>query len=441
MFAGVDHAIFFTLLSRFWGVLSMPLTLYCVAHFLSKEEQGYFYTFDSLLGLQVFFDLGIAFVVLQFASHEKARLEWTIDGRLTGDATSKARLASLLVSSVKGYTILSLLLVVVLLPIGIHFFSSNEDLFQSVEWRGAWSWAVLITAFNLWLSPILAVIEGCGLVAEIARVRLVQQVLGTVLIWATFAAGGQLLAAPVMNTAFFLVAAVWLVLKKRGFLTDLLAARDKTIHVSWRREIWPLQWKITLSSLSGYFILRLFNPVLFAYQGKEVAGRMGMTMKIIDSMSTVCFAWLSTKAAPFGSLVAKRDYAQLDKVFFQSLKQSFVLLAVIQMTFIGLFMTARVNGIPFGDRLLDWFPTMLLLAIAMMNHLVSSEAVYLRAHKQEPFLWLSLAGAVLNGCTTYFGGRYYGANGAVVGYFLNVLLFGVTGGTYIFCVKRKKWHA
>ena len=46
-----------------------------------------------------------------------------------------------------------------------------------------------------------------------------------------------------------------------------------TEKISWRKEVFPMQWKIALSFMSGYFVFQLFTPVLFHYQGAEVASQ------------------------------------------------------------------------------------------------------------------------------------------------------------------------
>jgi hypothetical protein len=69
---GIDKAIGFTILARGWGSLAGLITVALIARFLSPAEQGYYYTFGSLLALQIVFELGFSFVILQMASHERA---------------------------------------------------------------------------------------------------------------------------------------------------------------------------------------------------------------------------------------------------------------------------------------------------------------------------------------------------------------------------------
>ena len=68
------------------------------------------------------------------------------------------------------------------------------------------------------------------------------------------------------------------------------------------------------------------------------------------------------------------------------------------------------------------------------------EAIYLRAHKQEPFLWISVCAAPLIVAVIYFLGRPYAETGMMFGYLAVTLVMGLGGGTWIFVKKRRQWH-
>ena len=73
---GLDRSILLILSSRFWSLLSSPLTILMTSTFLTEVEQGYYYTFNSILGASVFLEFGLAMVLAQFVSHEMAKLDW-----------------------------------------------------------------------------------------------------------------------------------------------------------------------------------------------------------------------------------------------------------------------------------------------------------------------------------------------------------------------------
>lgn len=440
-FLGVDRAIAYTIIGRGWSALSGPISILLLARFLTPVEQGFYYTFGSVLGLQIFFELGLSLVLVHFASHEKARVEWTSRGTLEGDPATKARLASLLRKSLLWYGCIAILIVAVILPVGLFFFGRYQPPGSVVEWELPWLWIVLISACSLVISPVFAVLEGCGLVRNIAFLRACQAITGSLVLWLALVTGWGLLAAPLLNTVGFLWGVGWLALRQQSCLVDLLPFRYGTTTVNWWTEVWQFQWKIALSWFSNYFIYQLFNPVLFAFYGAVAAGQMGMSISVTGAISTIAATWVSTKAVPFGGLIAKREFEKLDQLFFPSLWQSVSVVVLGGGAFWAISTYLYIINHPLSHRLLAPLPLGLLIATSVVNVIVYVEAVYLRSHKREPFLILSLLIGGLVGLSSYFLGKTFGATGMMVGYFVVNLVLGLGAGTWIFVQKRREWHA
>src|SRR4051794_33803552 len=144
----MDRAVFYTVLWRAWSALVAPINLLFVTAFLSPVGQGFFYTFGSILALQVLFELGLTQLIIQFTSHERSHLEWAPHGTLTGDVRAKSRLASLLRASVKWYGTAAILVVVVVLPAGFWLFGMRAVETQTVMWRLPWVLFVLLSAIS-----------------------------------------------------------------------------------------------------------------------------------------------------------------------------------------------------------------------------------------------------------------------------------------------------
>lgn len=92
---GLDRAIRLTTLARVWASTTGFVTVVLIVRFLSPAEQGYYYTFGSLVALQIMFEVGFSFVILQVASHERAHLDTLLDYEITGRPVAHARLARL----------------------------------------------------------------------------------------------------------------------------------------------------------------------------------------------------------------------------------------------------------------------------------------------------------------------------------------------------------
>ena len=438
---GLDRAISFTIMARFWSAAAGVLTVVLIAHFLTPNEQGYYYTFYSLVALQVVFELGFTFVVLQLAAHERAELAFTADGRIEGNPVALSRLASVLQKSVGWYSVAAAMMVATLLPAGLHFFGAHQNADVSVAWKAPWCLLVVVTALRLQLDPVCAFVEGCGFVWQIALMCLAQNVLGSLLAWTAMATNHGLYSPAMLILG---QATVQLAFVSR---TDLRRMLISLLHypvggnsVGWRDEIWPFQWRIAITWLSSYFITQLFNPILFVYQGPIAAGQMGMSLSIASSIGTVGLAWMSTKASPFGNLIARGEISALDRLFFRTLWQSMLLLVTAAVGFFFCLLIAEHKFPRLSVRVLSPWAFGLLLLTTMTNHVVFSEALYLRAHKREPFLVQALVVAIFLTISTLLLGRTWGANAVTVGYFVIAGLLGLPWGTYIFFTKRHEWY-
>lgn len=439
---GLDQAIAFTVLARFWSAAAGIVTILLITRFLSASEQGYYYTFSSLVALQIVFELGFSFVILQLAAHERAQLTFLPDGSIRGDSIAHARLASILQKCVRWYSVAAIIMLACILPAGLYFFTTHQHGNTAIAWKLPWCVLVAAATLTFQIDPVFSFIEGCGSIAQVAKMRLSQAVLGSLLAWTAlvlhhglFAPAMLILGQAIMGFVFLLTA------PRRNMVKHLLTYKVQQNFVGWRTEIWPFQWRIAISWLCGYFIFQLFNPVLFAYQGPVAAGQMGMSLSIAASIGAVAMAWINTKASPFGTLVARGEIDKLDTLFFRTLWQSTALLVCGASAFFVVLIAANRYFPKLAARVLPPWAFALLLLTTIMGHIVFSEAIYLRAHKQEPFLIQAVMVAVMLGCATVLLGKYIGVGAVTVGYFLIGGLFGIASGTYIFLTKRREWHA
>lgn len=426
-------------MARTWRLASGALTILLIARFLTPVEQGYYYTFASLVALQTVFELGFSFVILQLAAHEVPRVHIEEDGRISGDEAAHSRLASILQKSVRWYAVAAILMAAFLLVAGFHFFSAFGKSSTAVPWKIPWSCAVVAAVLTFQIDPVFSFLEGCGFVPQVARMRFTQAIAGTALAWTAltlhhglFAPGAIIIGQAAAGLVFLF--------SKRSLLLPLLRRNPGSDTVGWRVEIWPFQWRIAVSSFCSYFIFPLFSPVLFAFRGATEAGRMGMSLNIANSLSAFAFAWIYTKASPFGNMIARSEFAALDRMFFRTLAQSGAVLLGGEITFLCALSAAGRYFPHLAARMLPIPFLALLLLTVFLNHIVLSEGVYLRAHKREPFLVLVIMMASLTGCSTLLLGREWGSAGILVGYFLWGGIFYISVGTYIFVTRRRAWH-
>jgi hypothetical protein len=336
------------------------------------------------------------------------------------------------------YAAICVLMVAVVWPVGVAFFSSSSHS-DPQAWQRPWSWIVVATAGQLLLSPLAAIIEGCGRIADITRMQALQACLVSMTLWGALVGNAGLAAAPFSATAGLGFAAIYLLVRYHRAFRDLAEYRAAT-NLSWKAEVWPLQWRIALSWLSGYFIFQLFNPLMFRFAGPEEAGRMGLSLSTTGAISAIALAWISTKYPLFGVLIAKRDFAKLDHLFAESLRIALGVSVLGQAALFGAVWFLCSIHHQLGGRFLSPVQLAMLMVSCIINVAVSGMATYLRAHKQEPYLWLSLAIGLCVAVSSAVFGFWWKATGILAGYLFVNLVIGLGGGIIIFRRKRALWH-
>lgn len=382
---GLDGAVAFTMSARLCQIVSSTGTVLLIIRFLSPVEQGYYYTLLSLAALQVVFELGFSFVILQLAAHESVHLIIHADGRVEGDAVARERLASVLQLTVRWYLRAAIALAAILLPSGIVFFSNGRHSGAPVPWLGPWVATVFAVSASFMLTPLYSFIEGCNQVRQVARVRLYQAAVVLLASWAAIATHHGLYACALVNVGAIIVGACFLA-RRRRFLLGLLYYPALESAVSWRKEIWPFQWKIAVSWLCSYFTMQIFTPILFAFRGPQEAGRMGLSLSIAGYLPIVALCWITTKAAPFGQLVKLGRLEELNTLFFRSFRQSMLLILILATACFAAVVSVQKVLPGIAARMEGPLSSALLLLTAVSSFAIQSMAVYLRSFKREPFL-------------------------------------------------------
>lgn len=442
---GVDKAIAYSsgarVIQGFTGVGSM----FFISTFLTGVEQGFYFTFGSILALQVFFELGLTGIMTQYVAHEASHLTLDEYNEYQGEERYKSRLASLVHFCVKWYAMLAALIFVFLNVVGyIYFNKYGDNQGEYVDWQTPWILISIATAIQLFVSPLTSILTGLGFVKQTSKITFFQQLITPLCTWIGLASGLKLY---VTGVAYLLNVSIWFVfVNNQGLLTILKKLWQTSIseRVAYMAEIFPYQWRIALSWVSGYFIFQLFNPVLFATEGAVVAGQMGMTLQALSAIQSFAFSWLNTKVPLYSRLIARKDYLQLDLVFNKTLKQMVVIGTSLLVLFYCFIAVLRITQFHIGetilaDRFLDYLPMLLMVIPVFLQQFISSWATYLRCHKKEPFLVNSIVGGILCMLSTIGFGNLYGIYGITIGYCM-IQVFMFPWGYWLYYSNKKKWH-
>ncbi|HHP5407147.1 TPA: hypothetical protein ACSCX2_004071 [Aeromonas veronii] len=435
---GIDKTVLFVLLSKGAGSISGVITLLLIGHFLTPIEQGYYYTFASILSLQIVFELGFGSVLIQFVSHEMVGVKISHDN-VTGNKENLSRLYYIISLAIKWYFAVSTIVLIVISPLGYLFFTTSTiEALPTSTWLLPWLFLVFSASLSLMITPVLSIAEGCGFVTDIARMRLSQALCAAFLSWLALLSGYGLYATAATSAAIFIVGARWI---KKYFYHVITAAlkcpsKEKYSHI-WKDEIFPMQWRIALSWLSGYFIFQLFNPVAFRFFGATFAGQLGLSLSIVTLMTGVSLSWFMTKVPTFGRLIADNKRVELDLLYKKTFKDSLLFLCFGAMVAIISLFILDFNGYAFAQRFIEPSAFVLLVLTGIGNHIIACQATYVRSHKVEKYLGNAIMTALLM-VALLFISTYFSENYIVYFYFMTVWLFFLPHATYIY--RKFKQH-
>jgi O-antigen/teichoic acid export membrane protein len=442
---GIDKSIAYSSGSTVLAAFAGLGTIYFISSYLSGNEQGYYFTFGSLVAIQTFFDLGLTGIMTQYVAHEQAHLQWSENETLlTGEEKYRSRLSYLLHFCVKWYAIISVLLLITLIIVGFVFFS-HYGKGNSITWKTPWVLVCIGTSINLFLAPIMSFLSGLGKVKEVSKILFIKQLIIPIISWTGFVIGFKLYVVGIASICTALYVITYIASTQFRPIIKNIWKIKITARVNYMKEIFPYQWKIALSWISGYFIFQLFNPVLFATEGATVAGQMGMTLQVLNAINGFSMNWINTKVPLFSRQIEMKDYHSLDKIFNKTvLQESSVCLLLLVLFYSGIYVLRTLHisfsGHILGDRFLDYIPMLLMIIPIYVNQFTFSFATYLRCHKQEPFLYQSITMGTLTMLSTLLLGHTYGLYGMCIGYCFLTVLVGTPWGYWIYKTKKEKWH-
>lgn len=436
---GMNRAIFYSLSSQAWMALAAPLTVLVIAKRLSPLEQGFYYTFSSVLSIQVFFELGLPTVVVQTASHEWASLQISESGAILGSPASISRLQGLAHLCLWWYGMAALLFSTALVFGGWWFLGANAA-GAELEWHAPWVLLSVLTGAYLLLTPIISLVEGCNQVASVYRMRFLQASMSSAAIIVGLLSGIGLYALPLAAAIRFVIGFIWVRYRQRPFWNLVWRSKPGESKLDWRTEVWPFQWRIAVSWLAGYFIFSIFTPAMFRFFGPVVAGQMGMTLTLVGAIESVACAWLNTRGPQFGILIARGEHPALDALFNKSLRIALCIAVLAAAMLVLCLWLVNAYWPQYAQRVLPIGCVALFAMHRVLNVAVSGIAIVLRAHRQEPLVGVSIVNAVAIAACTYYLGRLYGPWGLAIGLAAVTAFWTLPTSIQVFRKKLRAWR-
>jgi hypothetical protein len=409
----VDLNVLKVLIFRLWTILAGIVTVIVIPRYLTGESQGYYYTFLSIVALQVLFDLGLSQTIAQVSSYEFAH----VDLAQLHDASFNKRigkLAYIKAAVTRWYCWVGVTFTLVVTFVGVFYFSvfggNGND-----HWLGPWIALVVTTGINLILVPRLAIVEGAGWTGAVATLRLAQSICGYGLLVISLAAGAGLWSVVAVPAAANVCSFAWLRWRCNPYRTIPAYPSLVYDHAPWRAEILGLQWRVAIAWLGGYFASQVLVPVVFALQGAVEAGKVGLGLQIFAAVQALGMSWVSARVPLFGQLISRGDRTALKRQFARAAISATAVSTMAAIAVSAVLIAAHHCEFSVTDRIPSTLAVVTLAGISVLGTIIYVLAAFMRAHKEEPLVLSSL---VIGGMTfigAMLGGRI-GTDAVILAY-------------------------
>lgn len=378
--------MFINLIIRSAALASSVLLLWGVTQCVSPRDQGVYYLIQSIAAISFFFDLGIGYVLANLAGNAKASGARGLDDL---DEARWSQLRALFSFAVRWLACAAMLFSLV---VGVFGLLQIRTVVTPVSWEVLlWAALVLGTAGNLFLNALLNFFEGLGFAQSAGYIRFVQAMANGILfvglvrgIHSPYVIGASMLVSVVL--ALVVGAALY-----RRPLTGLLRQRVGP-PLRWRAEIFPFQWRIALSWMSGYFLFQA--PTLFIGSTGQLieAGHFGLAMQIFLAVISIAQVYLTFGVSRWAALHGSGRHDELFREYQYGVAITCGLVVVAGLT----LLTAAAFGPPaIALRLATPAILALLLVGTAGFQVFITTNFYFRAQLKEALWIFSVISAIL----------------------------------------------
>ncbi len=402
-FFKIHRDIIFVALYRVFQVGSVGLTSIFIPLLVDEVEQGIYFVFLNLVAAQLLFELGLNQAVLQVSSHVLDRNSNSYLALISWLDLVYNRIA------IKFYLIISLLGAAYL-----YFFTPIEYLYVIYYWL----LVALFVALGLSVTYRYPLIESEHRVALSYWGRFLPLLFSTVCVWILLFLGFKLISVVVGYGIQSVITYVWLNKNYPVAKYDSKSGDDQDLHIL---QVKGIKNKFALSYIGGYIGFNSVVPIVYALVSPADAGRVGLSLALFSAVTLVASSFVTAKNAAMANLIAAGRFQELNagfKQFFCLSVGAAVCLSIAVFTLIALL---NAIGYDFSARLMA-APVLVAVAFAACaNTGIYAMAIYVRSHKVEPFVAVSLVSAIMTLVLAAIGANH-NASWSVYGYLAPALL-------------------
>ncbi len=299
-----------------------------VAAIYNSVEAGRIYTVLSLVGAATLFELGLSTLVLQRASQLTRDQSW--------DSLEPVNNHVLITPTFGHYLVLigvqACLLLVVLLPIGLWVILGVFKEPLGGAGVSAWVLACVVMALGLLTALFLNTLEGLGQLEAVAKVRAVQSVASLLGLTLSLLCGVGYPSVTIQLTCSLIAGWVVIWAVHARFVKMLIRNVQMRLLPGRAALDWPLQWRLSLSFLSGYFSNQAWVVAITLTGAVALAGHVAMTLQVLTAAVGFALTPIAARLPTLSALAhwdGRREYLLLAARLSRHAALIFVIVAIM----------------------------------------------------------------------------------------------------------------
>ena len=143
----------------------------------------------------------------------------------------------------------------------------------------------------------------------------------------------------------------------------------------------------------------------FYFHGADFSGKVGISIAMWTAGYSIANSWMTVIMPHINMLVAERKWQELDTIFNRNLHKMVFTMIVGGGVYFILYLFLN-DKIIFFNRVLPNYAMIMLYISWIIQSWISGVAYYLRAHKREPLMKISIVSAIWVAITTYLCARF-----------------------------------
>ena len=401
------RAVSWSFLTHACKGFAVPIAATFIAFYLDLETQGYLYTFISLLAIQFLFELGFTQIIITFIAYEANHLR-KYKNFFKGKYTHYLRMKEIINFSIHWFRYAAFLYLLILIFVGIFVFA---DANKAVNlWLWPFLMMALISSIEVLVIPYFGIKEGMGFVDEVFKLRFFKVFLQSSSYLLFIYLGFGIWSLP-LSLLFACMINIYFLGKNKKLFISLSRLSHQKKHFNWKSEMLPMQYRIGIGAIAGYLTFSLFTPMTFKLLGAELAGKVGLTIALVSGITNLAVAPSMVASQRIASLVEQRKSNEVQRLVRNLIVTSFLihLVALIALMIIYNFLGNIYSEIL--NRALSPALFICYFFAFMLSKTSLPMGIYLRAHKQEPLLWLSIVTGLFVSLGSFFTIQLIGAKG------------------------------